>query len=220
MDTETVDAADFAACLADLARVNTVTLAWRPTLDFMRRAAGRAGAAPLRVLDVGCGGGDMLRRIHRWAGATGVDVALTGVDLNPLAIAAARTATPAGVPITWHVADALDPALGDCDVMLSALFTHHLTKSEITRFLRAMEQRSRIGWFVNDLHRHAVAYHGFRLLACLARWHRFVQHDGPISVARGFRRDDWVELLDDARLADVAEIRWWLPFRYTVARLK
>ena len=43
---------------------------------------------------------------------------------------------------------------------------------------------ARIGWFVNDLHPHALPYHFFRHWSGLARWHRFVQHDGPVSIAR------------------------------------
>ena len=67
MDTETISAADFAGCLADLAAVNSVTLARPPTIAFMRRVSrGMEAGAQLSVLDVGFGEGDMLRRIYRW----------------------------------------------------------------------------------------------------------------------------------------------------------
>ena len=218
MDTEIVTPADFAACLADLAAVNTMTLARLPTLGFMRRVARRHPGRTLRVLDVGCGEGDMLRRIHRWAGRAGCTVALTGVDLNPLGIAAARAATPPDVPIEYRCADAFDAALGSFDVIVSSLFTHHLTDAQIVAFLKLMEARAALGWFVNDLHRHPVAYHGFRALSALARWHRFVRHDGPISVARAFVRHDWRRLLYEAGLQ--GQVRWQAPFRFCVTRLK
>ena len=89
----------------------------------------------------------------------------------------------------------------------------------MVRFLRWMEASAVRGWFVNDLHRHALAYHGFRALSRLAGWHRFVQHDGPISVARAFRHRDWERLLDEAGLRGVAEVRWYTPFRLCVGRL-
>lgn len=220
MDTEAVRPEDFAACLRDLAAVNTVTLARGPTVNFMRRATRRAPDRALTVLDVGCGDGDMLRRLHRWAGRTGRRLTLTGVDLNPLSIQSAEAATPAALGIAYRCADAFDPALGNFDIVLSSLFTHHLSDAEVMRFLAEMEQRARVGWFVNDLHRHALAYHGFYALSSLAGWHRFVRHDGPISVARSFRRGDWQALLRAAGLDGVAEVRWHVPFRYCVSRLR
>ena len=67
MDTEATDAADFAACLRDLATVNVVTLAHRPTLAWLAHVARSLPAgATLSVLDVGFGEGDLLRTIHRW----------------------------------------------------------------------------------------------------------------------------------------------------------
>ena len=218
MDTEAVSEADYAACLADLARVNSVTLARLPTLGFMARAVRRAPGRRLRVLDVGCGEGDMLRRIHRWAARGDHALTLVGLDLNPLGIAAARAATPPDMGIEYRCADALDPALEPFDVILSSLFTHHLADDQVIAFLQMMERKAGLGWFVNDLHRDAFAYHGFRALSALAGWHRFVRHDGPVSVARAFVRRDWVRLLARAGLAGQAELRWHLPFRWCVGR--
>ena len=49
------------AVVGDLAKVNVVTMAARPTLDFLRR--GSLGLRRFKLLDVGFGGGVMLRRI-------------------------------------------------------------------------------------------------------------------------------------------------------------
>ena len=90
----------------------------------------------------------------------------------------------------------------------------------MVRYLRWMEASAARGWFVNDLHRHWVAYHGFRALSTAAGWHRFVRHDGPLSVARSFRRAEWHDLLRRAGLAGVAEVRWHVPFRFCVGRVR
>ena len=134
---------------------------------------------------------------------------------------AARAMTPPGMAIEYETGDLFDiDASRRFDVILSSLFAHHLGDAEVVRFLRWMEASAARGWFVNDLHRHALAYHGFRALSRLAGWHRFVQHDGPISVARAFRRREWMRLLDEAGLREVAEVRWYTPFRLCVGRLK
>jgi 2-polyprenyl-3-methyl-5-hydroxy-6-metoxy-1,4-benzoquinol methylase len=221
MDTETISAEDFARCLADLAMVNSVTLARPPTIAFMRRVSrGMSAGAWLSVLDVGFGEGDMLRRVHRWGTRRGLRMNLSGVDLNPWSTAAAQAATPAAMGIQYMTGDLFDLPPGETDVVISSLFTHHLTDAQIVQFLIWMEARARRGWFVNDLHRHPVAYHGFRLLSGAAGWHRFVRHDGPISVARSFRRRDWDALLRQAGLAGKATVRWHVPFRLCISRIR
>ncbi|HSK41492.1 MAG TPA: hypothetical protein VK943_17130, partial [Arenibaculum sp.] len=85
---------EFARCLRELERINRLTLAYRPTLRWLDRLVRAHPPASLpggrlRILDVGSGGGDGLRRIARWAGRMGVPVELTGVDLNPQAARAA-----------------------------------------------------------------------------------------------------------------------------------
>ncbi len=65
MDAPDLDADTYRAVVHDLARVNALTMAYRPTLAFLDRAAG--ARKTLRLLDVGFGDGDMLRRIERWA---------------------------------------------------------------------------------------------------------------------------------------------------------
>ena len=103
MDTEAVSEADFAACLRDLSTVNTLTLARRPTVNWMRRVArGMPAGAMLSVLDVGFGQGDMLRRIHRWGTRRGLRLRLVGVDLNPSSAAAAAAWPTVETPaVAW-----------------------------------------------------------------------------------------------------------------------
>ena len=216
MDAPGIDQADLARCLDDLAVVNSATLARPPTVGFVRRAA--RGRTALSVLDVGFGQGDMLRRVGRWGRRRGVTLRLSGVDLSPASKVAAEAATPEWMGIEYRTGDVFDEAPGRVDVIVSSLFTHHLSDAEVVLFLQWMERTARVGWFVNDLHRHPLAYHGFRALSGLAGWHPMVRHDGPVSVTRAFTRRDWVRLLEEAGLQ--ARVRWHLPFRYCVGRLK
>jgi SAM-dependent methyltransferase len=71
-------------CLRHIAAINRLTLAYGPTLRWLEELIGRVPweGRPLRILDVGCGYGDGLRRIARWAARRNLDVLLTGIDLN------------------------------------------------------------------------------------------------------------------------------------------
>lgn len=216
MDTDCVDFDDYRRCLRDLSRVNAVTLTHRPMLAWLTRET--ASLRSFSLLDVACGHGDALRRIHRWAQQRGVSARLEGIDLNPWATRVAREAT--NVPIVYHAGDvfAMDNA-EQFDFVVSSQFTHHLRDGEIVMFIRWMEIHARRGWFIGDLHRHWFPYYGFGLLAWLMRWHQYVLSDGRISIARAFVRDDWHRLVRAAGLnADTVDITWHMPFRLCVAR--
>jgi SAM-dependent methyltransferase len=211
-------------CLHDIARVNRLTFAYRPTISWMEEliTAHPPSSEPLRVVDVGCGDGDTLRRIDAWAAKRRVPVALTGIDVNPDAIRAARESTPPMQQIEWIVGDALShAATGDIDVVICSLLTHHLTDSQIAQFLRWAERTARWGWFVNDLHRKPVPYHLFRLLARFTTWHPFVKNDGAVSIRRSFVVGDWQRLCSAAGLdARVVSIKEYRPARLCVGRIK
>ncbi|WP_426167694.1 methyltransferase domain-containing protein [Sandarakinorhabdus sp. DWP1-3-1] len=216
MDGADLDAATYAALIADLARVNTVTMARPPTLAWLARATRDMDGFSL--VDVGFGHGDMLRAIAHWARRHGKVATLTGVDLNPRSAPVATAATDPALGIRYLTGDAAALGLAP-DFIVSSLVAHHMHDAELVGFIGWMNATARRGWFINDLHRHPVAWAGFRLLATLLRWHPIVRHDGALSVRRAFVRADWDRLLAAAGVPD-ADIRWHLPFRWGVGRRK
>lgn len=222
MDGNDVSQAEFSACLEDLARVNTWTFARRPTLDFISKCMGQVRAGEtLTIVDVGFGAGDMLIAIRDLMQKRGRSARLIGYDINPRSEHVARSRAGPERNIEFRTGDAFEWPDGEpLDIVISSLVTHHMGDAEILRFLSWMEAKSRLGWLINDLHRHRFPYCGFGLLAAAMRWHPFVRHDGPLSIARAFHRDEWVAFLEAADLAGRAEVSWWFPFRYCVERRK
>src|SRR5580698_630397 len=130
---------DFHACLRDLEQSNRIVQTYPPTLRWLRQFAGAKNSSPLHIVDVGSGGGDMLRRIAAWARKNQVAVKLTGIDLNPYAARAAREKESSG--IEWVTGDAFSYAPETpIDVVISSLFMHHLPDEEIVRFVAWMER--------------------------------------------------------------------------------
>ena len=217
MDDPSLDAGVYADVMRDLGRVNSVTMARLPTLDFLGRAL--AGRKQFRLLDVGYGGGDMLRAIAQWAAKRGIAADLVGVDLNPRSEAAAKRTTPATMPIRYITGDYADMLGEGFDFIVSSLVAHHMTRAELIAFLRFMDANAARGWFINDLHRHSFAWLGYPLLAALMRWHPIVRHDGRLSIARSYRPEEWPPLLDEAGVRD-ARVRRVFPFRLCVEAIR
>ncbi|MBB6124102.1 methyltransferase domain-containing protein [Sphingobium subterraneum] len=218
MDAEDLSPAIYARVLAGLARVNVATLAARPTVGFLARAM--QGRNAFRLLDVGYGDGDMLRTLARWAQRHGKACELVGIDLNPRSEDIARARHPAGAPIAYRTGDYADLVNEPWDIIVSSLVTHHMSDEQRLSFLTFMETHARMGWFVNDLHRHAFAYYGFPLLARLLAVHRIVREDGQLSIARSFRPAEWQAMLVQAGLDGVAHVRRLFPFRLCVERIR
>ncbi|WP_428631476.1 methyltransferase domain-containing protein [Sphingopyxis sp.] len=221
MDAAELAPARYARVLADLSRINALTLAARPTLGFLDRVAAHgAGDRPWRILDVGFGSGDMLARIARWGRQRGIALDLAGVDLNPksLTVAEARLSGQARLV----AGDYRDLAGQGWDIILSSLVTHHMSGGERTEFLRFMDSEAARGWLVNDLDRQRLPFAGYPLLATLAFVDPIVRRDGQLSVGRSFRRAEWQEMLTDALPDTAARARIFrsFPYRLCVERIR
>lgn len=214
MDDAAATEEDFRAALRDLERINRATFAYAPVLRWLDGMATHSGGRSLSVLDVGAGGGDMLRRIASWGARRGVALELCGLDRSPWAERAARAA---GTPpeVRWITADLFDlDAAERFDLVLCSLFAHHLPDPVLVRFLRWLPERARLGWLISDLHRHPIPWAAVWAGTRLARLHPMVAHDGPVSVARGFGRADWERAIAAAGVE--AWARWAVPFRWIV----
>ena len=213
MDDPAQSEADFSAALDGLETLNRLTFAQAPLLRFLDRVVREEGLRSLSLLDVGAGGGDALRAVARWGARRGIAVEAWGLDRSPWA---GRHAMARGTRAGWITADLFDlPAERRFDVVTCGLFAHHLPDPELVRFLRWMQAHATRRWLILDLHRHWIPWCAVWAGTRLMRMHPMVIHDGPVSINRGFKREDWTRLLAEAGIE--AEIRWVAPFRWAVS---
>ncbi|MBE8723007.1 methyltransferase domain-containing protein [Sphingobacterium pedocola] len=165
------------------------------------------------ICEIGCGGGNNLMIIHNWCHKNGIEAALTGIDMNPHAISYA-TAQYGALGIQFicsdYRADVLDRKP---DIFFNSLFCHHFENNELVDMLRWMSVNSRTGFFINDLHRHPLAYYSIKLLTGLFSRSYMVKNDAALSVLRGFTKDEWTTLSERAGLS-TASVRWRWAFRH------
>lgn len=169
------------------------------------------------IADLGCGSGDMLRRLAAYGRSVGIRMKLTGIDANPHIIAYARQQSADYPELTFETLNVLsaDFASHTYDIIAGTLFFHHFDDVTLERLLPQLVRQSRIGVVINDIHRHPIAYHSIRLLTRLFSRSAMVRYDAPLSVQRSFRRADWERMLDLAGLLTY-QMRWKWAFRWKI----
>jgi 2-polyprenyl-3-methyl-5-hydroxy-6-metoxy-1,4-benzoquinol methylase len=169
----------------------------------------------LTVVEIGCGGGDNLRAIRNWAEKIHLHMQLKGIDINPECIAYAN-ALKRNRGIEFVVSDYKDVSFNEKpDIVFCSLFCHHFTEDELVFMLRWMQQNSRIGFFINDLHRHWLAYYSIKLLTKIFSKSYLVKNDAPLSVQRGFTLKDWNAIFQEAGIHNF-NCKWRWAFRWLI----
>jgi 2-polyprenyl-3-methyl-5-hydroxy-6-metoxy-1,4-benzoquinol methylase len=172
----------------------------------------------LHVVDMGCGSGDMLRLIHDKLSKTFPDLILTGIDANPNIIAFAQSQLKANTNLKFRSVNVFDASFQQeqFDIITATLFLHHFKEEELIHLLQTWKHQARLGIVINDLHRHPLAYHSIKLLTSVFSRSAMVKFDAPLSVLRGFTRDEWRTLLKNAGISKYT-LNWKWAFRWQIS---
>lgn len=169
----------------------------------------------LIIADLGCGGGDMLKLVAKWAKKKKLEVELIGFDANPHIIEFAKQNCKEYPNIRFEVEDIFGEDFKNrfFDIILCTLFTHHFGDEQLTQIFKQFKKQSSIGVVINDLHRHWLAYYSIKLLTQLFSKSEMVKYDGPLSVKRAFVRSDLQTILDRAGIKPL-HLSWKWAFRW------
>jgi 2-polyprenyl-3-methyl-5-hydroxy-6-metoxy-1,4-benzoquinol methylase len=204
--------------LDELETINTWLGGYQPILNALARLRSYFPKnRPLRVADLGSGGGDTLRHVARWARKNGITADLTGIDANSFMLDYATAKSPQYPEISYRKLDIFSAEFRaqPYDIVMCSLFCHHFSDDELVLMLQQWHQQAQVAVVINDLHRHWLAYHSIKWLTRLLGGSYLVRHDAPLSVARAFRRADWVALLARAGIT-AYKLRWRWAFRWQV----
>jgi 2-polyprenyl-3-methyl-5-hydroxy-6-metoxy-1,4-benzoquinol methylase len=168
------------------------------------------------VCEIGCGGGDNLLAISKWCRRNNLPVSFIGIDIKPACILFAKQQC-AKLDAAWITADYIETDLSDQkpDIIFCSLFCHHFSEDELVTMLQWMRQNAAKGFFINDLHRHSLAYYSIKLITKLFSNSYLVKNDAPLSVARGFTKKEWQQLLNWADIHPYS-LQWKWAFRYLI----
>ena len=146
---------------------------------------------PIIIVDLGCGGGDILRKVSKYGKKEGYLFKLIGIDANKDATVYAREISKNYPEISFINCDVFSEEFESvkCDIVLTTLFLHHFKEDQIIDLLSSLKKRAKLGIVVNDLHRHPMAYYLFKLV-CLTIKNKMIIEDGLTSILRGFKRKE------------------------------
>jgi len=94
---------------------------------------------------------------------------------------------------------------GSVDFVLCSLFLHHFTDDEIIQLLREAGRVAVHAVLVNDLERRLWPWLFLPATRWLFGWDPITLHDGPVSVAAGFRAGELARLAREAGFTRVRE---------------
>lgn len=169
------------------------------------------------IADIGCGGGDMIRVMNRWAQSQKLKVDFAGIDANRNIIDLAKVRLKELTNVRWQVQNVFEQEFLNekVDIVTCTLFTHHFTDQELIGLIQSFRAKASLGIVINDLHRHWFAYHSIRILTGLFSKSPMVRNDASLSVLRSFKKGDLERILREAGIKTF-EIRWFWAFRWQV----
>ncbi len=171
----------------------------------------------ITIADLGCGGGEMLRVIDMWAKKNARRFNLIGVDANPYIIDYAKKNLKDLPHLQFQVMDIFSEEFSNqrFDIVLGTLFYHHFSDAQLIKFFKQLKNQVNLGFIINDIHRHWLAYHSIKLLTHFFSKSSMVKYDAPLSVRRAFKKDDLRKILVAAHV-DHFTINWKWAFRWQV----
>jgi SAM-dependent methyltransferase len=218
LDRDDIPFADIKQNMKELDFINAKLGGHKITLEGLRAMIKRVKAKEgnkekLSVLEIGCGGGDNLRVIKKYCEKRNIAVQLGGVDINLHCIEFARSRKEnKGIEFIASDYKLINPSPKP-DIIFNSLFCHHFADKEMMEILAWMKAHSRIGFFINDLHRHPFAYYSIKWLTTLFSKSYLVKNDAPLSVLRGFKRRE-LEMFNAQCSILNAQLKWKWAFRW------
>lgn len=215
MDQPSLEAGRRRQALRGLERINRWSASTRLFWPALAQRARRQAPRPLRVLDVGSGGGDVLRQLHCRAARAGLPMVLEGCDRSSATVAYAQErADAAGAAVRFFVSDVLAGDLpGEYDAVICSLFLHHFDEREAIAVLKRMAKASRGLVLVNDLRRCFTGWMLAHVAGRVLTRSAVVHIDAPRSVAAAWTRREILALAERAGLHGAKYRRYW-PFRF------
>ncbi len=202
--------------LDKIAQINKLLGGNKLTLQGVRRLIKKRDKnLQITIIDIGCGNGDMLRKLADFGLKNQYNFNLIGIDANQYTINYAREISGDYSNISYQCKNIFDKQFNELkyDIVLCTLTLHHFKKNEIENLLNIFYQNSKIGIVINDLQRSIVSYRLFQLIGYVFKLNEMTKQDGLTSILRGFKKQELIDFSEKIKLKNYT-IHWKWAFRY------
>ena len=172
-------------------------------------------ATPISIIDLGCGSGDLLKKMAvRFGNKLELGI---GIDANTNIIEYAANHCAGLNNLVFKSQNIFDESFSrlKADILHASLFLHHFKEEELILLLKIFKSQATLGIVISDLHIHWLAYYSIKWLTKWFSKSVMVQNDSTLSVKRGFRRNEWIKILKAADIHDF-DISWKWAFRLQI----
>ncbi len=216
LDANNISSADLFQNLKELNTINRYLGGHAITLKGFQKLAKFSSTKKITIAEIGCGGGDNLKVLAAFCEKQKWDCEFIGMDLKQDCIDFAKQNWNSSLPVKW-VCTSYELALQNrkVDIVFNSLFCHHFTEIQIVEMMNWMNEKSNLGFFINDLQRSKLAYFLIKWITNFFSTSYLVKHDAPVSVARSFTKQDWLKMSSLAKSNVVIQWKW--AFRYLVS---
>lgn len=216
MDDLEMQGEELEKTLLDLDKVNRWLGGNKITLDGVEKLLKSCCyTRPVRIIDVGCGNGNILKEVAQWGRSRGEQLELLGVDANRHAMEIARKNLEGYPEVSFKAMDVFSKEFRaqQADIILCTLTLHHFTDEEIKELMNIFTSMAGLGIVVNDLERSRSAYYLFQLFCSAFNIREINRKDGLTSILRSFKKRDLEEYGKNLNLSRQEINRKW-AFRF------
>ncbi len=197
MDDPACDPQRLAATYRRFGLVNRLVSGWGAVWRQRLSPALRRVGGPVRVLDLGSGGGDLVVRLAALARRDGLRAEWVGADPDPRAHAVAAALERPGIRFVQADSAALLAAGERFDAVVSNHVLHHLDADGMARFAAESRALSRGPVLHGDIARGALAYGLYAVGITPLAPGTFLRTDGLRSIRRSYRAPELAAALGE-----------------------
>lgn len=213
LDGDNIPKEDLFQNLKELDTINTLLGGYKITFSALKKIL--KNKTSFSLVDIGCGGGDTLKHINKWAKQNNQPINLFGIDIKPVCIEYSnKNKTNENITFICDDYRNVFNHIKQVDIIHACLFCHHLSEFELIELVQ-FANKNKATLVINDLERNVIAYYAIKILTKLFSKSYLVKNDAPLSVARGFKKQEWIGILKKAGAANYTVQNKW-AFRHQV----
>lgn len=177
--------------------INRLISGWKQIYKNQIRPICSASSKNYSLLDIGCGGGDIIKLLDQLTKKDGFNIQITGIEPDKRAIQfLSDQKWPGNISFLQSTSADLVQEDRSFDIVISNHLMHHLKEPELNVICEDAEKLATRKIVFSDIERSDIGYVLFKAAATPFFRNSFIVEDGLTSIKRSFRKDELQQAVD------------------------